>query len=102
MGTPRMTRGMNSGAKKKNVWLEESARELPPTAMDDAAMSRPRRRAPPSPMNTAAGSQLWGRNPTQAPPVASATRGDTSTPGGWDTEGQPKLGRTSSKEKEGQ
>src|SRR3546814_13493030 len=86
-----MTSGMKSGAKKKNGGQEEAAREGPPTAMYDAAMSRPRRRAPPSPMNTEAGLQLWGRNPTQAPHVASATSGATLSAGSWATEGSPSL-----------
>ena len=62
---------MNSGAKKKNVWLEESAREFPLTAMDDAAMSRPSRSAPPSPRNWAAGFQLCGRKPRHTPMSAA-------------------------------
>ena len=61
MGTPRMTSGRNSGAKKKNVWPRTSASVLPPMAMVAAAISTPRLSAPASPMNSLAGWKFHGR-----------------------------------------
>ena len=75
IGTPRITSGMNSGAKKKNVWPEKGWSVLPPTAIVAVAISRPSSSAPASPMKIRAGWTLWGRNPRQAPSVAAATTG---------------------------
>ena len=54
-GTPRITKGMNNGAKKKNELPEKLRSVLPPTTMVEAAMSNPSSSAPPSPMKIFAG-----------------------------------------------
>ena len=75
MGTPRMTSGMNNGAKKKNELPEKLRSVRPPTTMVDAAMRRPSSSAPPSPMKIFAGWMLWGRNPMHAPSTTMAMSG---------------------------
>jgi hypothetical protein len=63
IGTPRITSGRNSGAKKKNAWPENSTSGgvFPPTAIVAAAISRPSCSAPASPMKMRAGWTFHGR-----------------------------------------
>src|SRR3954463_1647259 len=75
IGTPRMTSGMNSGAKKKYDDPLNSASVLPPTLIVDAAINRPSKSAPQSPMKMRAGWKLYGRNPRQMPSAITASSG---------------------------
>ena len=58
IGTPRMTNGMKSGAKKKNVDPLELSGVRPPTSSVEHAIRSPSSSAPPSPMKIRAGWKL--------------------------------------------
>ena len=76
-GTPRITSGMTNGAKKNHDWPVNESSDWPPTAIVDAAISRPSSSAPESPMKTLAGWKFQGRNPMQMPTTITAMSGPT-------------------------